>query len=29
MFGITYSTWKSVCEMYLNLKPGTQKAYLI
>ena len=28
MFGITYSTWKSVCEMYLNLKPGTQKAYL-
>lgn len=28
MFGISYDTWKSVCDMYFSLKNGTQKAYL-
>ena len=28
MFGISYGTWKSVCDMYFSLKPGAQKAYL-
>ena len=28
MFGISYDTWKSVCDMYFSLKPGAQKAYL-
>ena len=28
MFGISYDTWKSICEMYFSLKPGSQKAYL-
>lgn len=28
MFGISYDTWKSVCDMYFSLKQGSQKAYL-
>lgn len=28
MFGISYNTWKSICDMYFSLKPGSQKAYL-
>lgn len=28
MFGITYNTWKSVCNMYFSLNAGSQKAYL-
>lgn len=28
MFGISYDTWKSICEMYFSLKSGSQKAYL-
>ncbi len=28
MFGISYNTWKSVCDMYFSLKPESQKAYL-
>lgn len=28
MFGITYESWKSVCEMYFSLKTGVKKAYL-
>ena len=28
MFGISYDTWKSVCDIYFSLKPGAQKAYL-
>ena len=28
MFGISYDTWKSVCDMYFSLNMGSQKAYL-
>lgn len=28
MFGITYETWQSTCQMYFNLKEGTKKHYL-
>ncbi len=28
LFGITYETWKCICEMYFSLKPGGKKAYL-
>lgn len=28
MFGITYETWSSVCQMYTKLGSGSQKAYL-
>ena len=28
MFGISYDTWKSVCDMYFSLNAGSQKAYL-
>lgn len=28
LFGISYDTWKKVCEMYFSLKIGSQKAYL-
>lgn len=28
MFGISYESWKDVCEMYFSLKPGVKKAYL-
>lgn len=28
MFGITYETWKSTCQMYFNLKEGSKKHYL-
>ncbi|MCD8006646.1 MAG: AbiA family abortive infection protein [Oscillospiraceae bacterium] len=28
MFGISYSTWESVCNMYFSLKPGFKKACL-
>ena len=28
MFGISYDTWKSVCNMYFSLKPGEQKVFL-
>lgn len=28
MFGISYNTWKKVCDMYFMLKTGSQKAYL-
>lgn len=28
MFGISYNTWKKVCDMYFMLKMGSQKAYL-
>lgn len=28
MFGISYDTWKNVCNMYFSLKLGSQKAYL-
>lgn len=28
MFGITYNTWKNVCDMYFSLNAGSQKAYL-
>lgn len=28
MFGISYDTWKSVCNMYFSLNAGSQTAYL-
>lgn len=28
MFGISYNTWKEVCDMYFSLHIGTHKAYL-
>ena len=28
MFGITYNTWKEVCDMYFSLRVDTHKAYL-
>lgn len=28
MLGITYNTWKNVCDMYFSLNAGSQKAYL-
>ena len=28
MFGISYDTWKSVCDMYFSLNACSQKAYL-
>lgn len=28
MFGITYDTWKSTCQMYFNLSDGEKAAYL-
>lgn len=28
LFGISYDTWKKVCDMYFTLKTGSQKAYL-
>lgn len=28
MFGITYNTWKNICNMYFSLKIGSQKACL-
>lgn len=28
MFGISYDTWKNVCNMYFSLNAGSQKAYL-
>lgn len=28
MFGIKYETWKSTCNMYFSLKPGSLKSYL-
>lgn len=28
MFGISYSTWKEICDMYFSLHVGTHKAYL-
>lgn len=28
MFGISYDTWKKVCNMYFSLNKGSQKAYL-
>lgn len=28
MFGISYSTWKDICNMYFSLPIGSQKAYL-
>lgn len=28
MFGISYGTWKEICDMYFSLHTGTHKAYL-
>lgn len=28
MFGVSYDTWKSVCDMYFSLNAGSQKSYL-
>lgn len=28
MFGVSYDTWKNVCNMYFTLSSGSQKAYL-
>jgi len=28
MFGISYESWKEICDMYFSLHTGTQKAYL-
>ena len=28
MFGISYDTWKSTCQMYFNLSDGEKAAYL-
>lgn len=28
LFGVSYDTWKNVCNMYFSLKVGSQKAYL-
>ena len=28
MFGITYDTWKQICQMYFKLSIGSKKAYL-
>ena len=28
MFGVSYDTWKSICNMYFSLNAGSQKAYL-
>ncbi len=28
MFGVSYDTWKSICNMYFSLNVGSQKAYL-
>ncbi|MDO4581401.1 MAG: AbiA family abortive infection protein [Bacillota bacterium] len=28
MFGISYDTWKNICNMFFSLKSGSQKAYL-
>ena len=28
MFGISFDTWKNVCDMYFSLNTGSQKAYL-
>ena len=28
LFGISYTTWKSVCDMYFSLNEGSKKAYL-
>lgn len=28
LFGVSYNTWKKVCNMYFTLKIGSQKAYL-
>ena len=28
MFGISYDTWKEICDMYFSLHTGTHKAYL-
>jgi AbiA family abortive infection protein len=28
MFGISYNTWKEICDMYFSLHVGTHKAYL-
>lgn len=28
MFGISYDTWKEICDMYLSLYVGIHKAYL-
>ena len=28
MFGVSYDSWKDVCDMYFSLSEGTQKAYL-
>lgn len=28
LFGISYDTWKNVCNMYFSIKTGAQKAYL-
>ena len=28
MFGVSYNSWKDVCDMYFSLSEGTQKAYL-
>lgn len=28
MFGISYDTWKEICDMYFSLHMGTHKAYL-
>ena len=28
MLGISYESWKEICEMYFSLKPGVKKAYL-
>ena len=28
MFGISFNTWRDICNMYLSLPPGSTKAYL-
>ncbi len=28
MFGISFNTWREICNMYLSLPPGSTKAYL-
>lgn len=28
MFGISYDTWKEICDMYFSLHVGIHKAYL-
>lgn len=28
MFGISYETWKEICEMYFDIPQGSLKAYL-